>query len=199
MFPSLPSFPLRFVLCGAMFCLSLSAEEAESDKTASPEKKAAAIPRIYPAIYQRPAGNGREIKARFIGDDSYRRYSSNTRLSPYRYRYDYGRPDYYSNHSQGYGESYDAIHDFGDPGSWYQQRSYGYTSRYPFSSTQVPAYRYPFSREYYSYGPGYSNYGYAFGYPYGWYGGWYPGWYGGFGYWGYSGAWGGPWFPYKYW
>ncbi len=66
--------------------------------------------------------------------------------------------------------------DFGDRGSWYQSRSYGYTSRYPFSSTQVPAYRYPFSREYYSYGPGYSNYGYAFGYPYGWYGGWHPGW-----------------------
>lgn len=167
----------------------VQAEEGEK-KAAEPEKKSPPPSRIYPALYSRPAGQGPGIPARLIGGPYRSSYSSSYRPSPYRYRYDYGRPNYYSNSIQT---------DFGNPGSWYEPRSYDYTSRYPFSSTQVPAYRYPFARDYYSYGPGYSNYGYAFGYPYyGGFGGWYPGWYGGFGYWGYGGFWAGPWTPYVY-
>lgn len=194
-------------------CLNRS---GRGDETGFPAEKQVPVTRIVNAIHSRPAGSGNGIPAKLIGDGysqpySSPSYSSPYRPSPYRYRptsqrYDYGRADYYSNdfYSSEAVEGHSDI-DFGDRGAWYQPRSYGYTSRYPFSSTQVPAYRYPFSRDYYAYGPGYSNYGYAFGYPYGLYGGWQPGWYGGFGYWGYGsgywggGYWGGPWFPYHPW
>jgi len=199
--------PHNFILLSCSVVALGTLPFANGDEQHKPKEKPQA--RIVNAVYSLPAGQGNGIPAKFIGDSYYHprspysysspRSYSTYRPSPYRYqpsyeRFDYGQPNYYSNDVGN--EIVDG--DFGDRGSWYQSRSYGYTSRYPFSSTQVPAYRYPFSREYYSYGPGYSNYGYAFGYPYGWYGGWHPGWYGGFGYWA-PGYWGGPWFPYHPW
>ncbi len=186
----IPVRPAVLCLVAALStCATIRGAETDASPSKPDEPAEKPVTRIVPAIYSRPAGQGTGVQAKLIGDYYHRSYSS-AYDSPYRYRpsyqrYDYGRPRYYSNNvGNGISDS-----DFGDPGSWYQPRSYRYTSRYPFSSTQVPSYRYPFSREYYSYGPGYSNYGYAFGYPFGWYGG--------FGYWGWG--WGGPWFPYHSW
>lgn len=141
--------------------------------------------RIHLAIYQREVGQPKTLRVRPISDayrpNPYRSsyHSSNYHPSSNSYS---GNQSYYSTTNGMYGGH--TLH-YSARSSYFGEKSYDYTDRYPFAATPtVPPYRYPFARDYYSYGPAATQFGYAFGYgyPIGPY-------YGGMGY-----GWGIPWY-----
>ncbi|MFO1021255.1 MAG: hypothetical protein U0903_11235 [Planctomycetales bacterium] len=197
---------LRLLICwgslGLAVCAPLHAQEAAPPAPPEEEPIVRSGSRIHLAIYQREVGQPKTLRVRPISDpyrpNPYRpNYSSSNYRSSSSYRYSSNdhssSTNYYSGNQSYYGITNGmygghTLH-YRAQSPYFGEKSYDYTERYPFAATPTaPPYRYPFARDYYSYGPAGTQFGYAFGYgyPIGPY-------FGGFGY-----GWGIPWY-YAWW